>query len=121
MYIYMLTLLYTAQYIRINSGTCETNGMVTITTEGRCQAALNFLGLGERLSYSREYSSVPYGCIFRPRDRISFLNSLNSNNPACGSPEGNIYDCICSNSGMNSQFNYGPFLTVYIIICLLIY
>ena len=103
MYIHMIILFDTGPYIRINSGSCETHGMKIITTYDQCEAALQFLGLGDGVDSYGRWSNIPYGCIFRPNGKGCLWNSVtNSNSPACGSPPSNIYDCICSTSGMNS-------------------
>lgn len=87
------------QYFRINSGTCETNGIATITTKVQCQAALKDLQMTSAFGLSSGASnSLPYGCIFTPTGSKSVWNSLNSNNTACGSPPSNFSYCICINS-----------------------
>ena len=100
---YLVCLLITdRKYIRISSGSCESNGLYSVKSLTTCESAVKHLGLSDTVAYSRQYDGRPHGCIYASNDWLSWYNSVDSPyvSALCGSTQGYYeYDCICATSG----------------------
>ena len=122
----MFNFFNTESYVEISSGSCETHGMNNITSKAQCEAAAQYLGLGDTSADPFQQSGYPYGCLMLGFHHDGGSWGLLWYSPtgapaasaACGIiVDSDAYDCICNDQGMNLPFYfviYGTFITVYI-------
>ena len=87
------------KYVKINSGNCETHGMINVRNKAECEQAARQLYLEGTFAYVNQITDRPFGCIYASDDTLIW-NTSPLTPPDCGSMEGSwTFDCICLGVG----------------------
>ena len=81
-------------YELISSGTCASEGLVTITTTTWCMEAVKALGRTVSKVYPTNAPKAPWGCYYHPSNKATFMNS-NAANSASRKASAK-YQSVCS-------------------------
>ena len=89
-FIFIIILL--AQYARISSRSCESFGMLRVSSLNGCEAAAIAIGLLDNNAYFMyDNPNLPSGCIYATYDWLAWNEPISAT-VDCGS---NGHDCIC--------------------------
>ena len=104
----MFKFFNTERYARISSGSGDTRGMSTITSEDKCKAAAKNLGLVDTSPSRFRSPEIPHGCVYASNDWLGWKSPIGapSVSKTCGTRLVSktcgtcTYDCICTIQGI---------------------